>query len=127
MGKKVLIIEDEQSLCHLISKMFQVFAKNSETKTAQSGKDAVDVLQSSEGDFDLVLVDMHLPDTTGAELLQEIYRFFKNRNLPIPKIFLSTGWFTTPEEAKNLGFDGVLQKPFNTDELEKAFGSILNI
>lgn len=67
LNKKILVIEDEDSIRKtfslILSKKYKVF-------TAKDGKEAVQ--RSRTVTPDLIIVDLKLPDTTGLELMAKI-------------------------------------------------------
>ena len=66
---------------------------------------------------DLILLDVFFPTENGLDMLALIRKQF-----PQIKVLMVTGLKqeTISEEAKRLGADGVLYKPFDTDELLNA-------
>lgn len=84
---------------------------------AESGKDAWDKMQ--EQDFDFILTDWNMPEMTGLELLIEIRKHEKYKNLPVVLI-------TAEAEKENIvaaihkGANGYILKPFNQEKLKAA-------
>jgi two-component system response regulator HydG len=66
--KKILIIDDDIDMCHLLSRFLQ--RKGFETDFASSGSKGVAKFKESK--FDLVLCDFRLGDKEGTEVLKEI-------------------------------------------------------
>jgi len=109
---KILIVDDE----HVIRITAQAILENLgyEIKTAVNGKDALEVIKNSPDNFDLVLLDMIMPEMNGKECFIEL----KKIN-PEIKVVLSSG-FSREEDIelmRSLGIKGFIRKPFTGSEL----------
>lgn len=68
MAKKILVIDDEQ---HIREHYQQLLTdKGFEVDTAEDG--ASGIASFKNGDYDLVLLDVNMPDKSGLEVLKEI-------------------------------------------------------
>ncbi len=107
--KRVLIVEDEESLLKLETILLTV--KGFEVSGASTGKMAIDKI--GEEDFDLVLLDIMLPDFDGFE----VCRLIRNnpRTATVPIIML-TGKKSQNDHDKGLlcGADSYIVKPFKS-------------
>jgi CheY-like chemotaxis protein len=107
---KILIIDDNPSLC----KSLKVFlsALDAEVRSALSGTEAKILL--AENDFDLVLLDLILPDKSFSQILEWV----GSRN-PNTLVILMSGHSLRDMAAQVVekGIYGFLQKPFELDEL----------
>lgn len=105
---KILIVEDEKPISNLI----KISLKNAGylCDCAMDGEEAIEKID--EGIYDLILLDIMLPQVDGFELLQYI------RPLEIPVIFL-----TAKKEVKDrvkglrMGAEDYIVKPFEVAEL----------
>src|SRR5690625_2078675 len=70
MMKKILIVEDEEKLSRVIQLELQY--ENYETKIANNGKEALRYMQ--EQTWDLVLLDIMIPELSGLEVLRRVRR-----------------------------------------------------
>lgn len=77
-----------------------------------------------ETSVDLILLDIFFPAENGLDILAEI-----KRKYPRVKILMVTGLRqdTILAEAQRLGADGVLYKPFDTDELLAAIRHVFGL
>jgi Response regulators consisting of a CheY-like receiver domain and a winged-helix DNA-binding domain len=125
---KILIVEDEVDLNHIIKK---VLVKEGYTAdTCYDGEEAYDYIKSTE--YDAIILDVMLPKLDGFGLAERIRR--ENNKTPI--LFL-TARDAVADRVKGLdiGGDDYLIKPFSFDELmarirlitRRAAGNINNI
>ncbi len=113
---KILIVEDDRAISNLV---YQSLAgEGYDCTCAYDGKQGADCIEESR--FDLVLLDIMLPEIDGYELLEYI------RPMGIPVIFL-----TAKAEVKDrikglkLGADDYLTKPFQIGELLARVEAVL--
>jgi DNA-binding response OmpR family regulator len=113
---KILIVEDEQPIANLIS--MNLTAEGYQCTWASTGKEAADVIE--EQNFDLVLLDIMLPEINGYELLEYI------KTLDVPVIFVSAkGTVEDKIKGLKLGADDYLTKPFQIEELLARVEAVL--
>ena len=107
---RVLIIEDDASVSDALGLILK--AVGYWTRSTPSGTIGLEL--ASSGDFDLVLLDLNLPDMSGFAIL----RALRARNIAIPVLVLS-GQNSILDKVKSLevGADDFLSKPFHKDEL----------
>lgn len=120
MGKKVLIVDDEQNI--VISLDFLLSSSGYEPVSASNGREAYESLDS--GSPDLVLLDIMLPDCTGFDICQYIR---SNPKFDKTKIVLLTarGMEKDIEKGIAMGADAYIVKPFSTKDLVKKIGELL--
>jgi two-component system chemotaxis response regulator CheY len=113
---RVLLVDDSQT-----TRSFAVAALEAEgdleVSVARSGFEALKILP--QGDFDLVITDINMPDINGLELI----RFTRShaRYADTPLIIISTeGRDTDREKAMSLGANEYLVKPFTPEALVEA-------
>ena len=107
---RVLIVEDEWRLSSFLEKGLR--ANGFTTTVAPDGRTAS--LLADDGAFDLMLLDLGLPDIDGLELLSEL----RARGLRLPTIVL-TARDEVDEKVAGLegGADDYVTKPFRFEEL----------
>jgi DNA-binding response OmpR family regulator len=99
----VLIIEDEARIASFLVKGFRT--RGYVVEHVSTGGDALSRVQS-DSDFDLVLLDLGLPDVDGLDVLRAI----RERGLKVPVIIL-TARSGDREAGLRLGADEFLVKP----------------
>ncbi|KJS32278.1 MAG: Fis family transcriptional regulator [Desulfatitalea sp. BRH_c12] len=106
----ILIVDDEKNYPLILSAVLQ--EEGFETLTANSGHEALAVLENS--DVDLVLTDMKMPKMDGIELLQRI----KAVNPELPVIMMTAyGTVEKAVEAMQKGAYSYILKPFDNEQL----------
>lgn len=118
--KRVLIVEDEESLLKLETILLTV--KGFEVVGAFTGKMAMDKLATEE--FDLVLLDIMLPDIDGFEVCRHIRKDARTSSLPI---IMLTGKKSQEDHDKGVlcGANAYLTKPFKSALIIEEINSIL--
>jgi len=106
----ILIVDDEPRLCESIKTLFN--SKNYEVIIANCGKNATDFLANRT--FDLAILDVHLPDMMGTQLLGDI-----KVKTPDTAVIIITGEaeLNSALSALQQGAYDYLRKPFEFDEL----------
>ena len=107
----VLIVEDEPSIADNIR--FALQLEGFTYHWVGLGIEAVELLQQQPDAFDIVILDIGLPDTSGLEICKLVRRFSA-----IPIIFLSArGSEIDRVVGLEIGADDYLTKPFSPREL----------
>ena len=70
--QNVLVIDDEQHLCELLTEILSRDAHR--VQTANTGSEGLALMADEDRDFGVVFLDMMLPDMTGNDVLREIKR-----------------------------------------------------
>ncbi|MCL4443410.1 MAG: response regulator transcription factor [Actinobacteria bacterium] len=118
MAPKVLVIDDEPYISDLLvaALKFEGF----EVDTAMDGAEAISTVGRDH--YDIILLDVMLPDATGTELCRK----FRMMDIESPVLFLTARDAT---EDKLSGFDAggddYVTKPFNLDELVARMRALL--
>ena len=117
---KVLIIEDEPDLQKVLA--FNLKQHGHEVLPALSGEAGLSLAQSRGPD--LVLLDRMLPDVSGTEVLKNLKRDERTRNIPV--VFLTArGEEVDRVVGFELGADDYVVKPFSVRELLLRIDAIL--
>ena len=106
----VLIVDDEKNYTRILGAVLE--EEGFEILTANSGPEALEVLEGS--DVDLVLTDMKMPLMDGIQLLEKI----KTRDSELPVIMMTAhGTVDKAVEAMQKGAYSYILKPFDNDRL----------
>ena len=113
----ILVFDDDNTLLSVIDNMLRRLGH--QAIPCRSMNDLDNALQQIQ-DYDYILTDREMGAVTGNDVL-----FLVKEVDPQKPIILMTGRIEyTTEKAKEEGFDGFLQKPFNLKQLENLFGSV---
>ena len=117
-GKRVLVIDDEESLRDLL----QLALRESgyAVETARDGVDGLEQLKSKK--FDLVLLDVWMPRMNGLELLTEL------QQLPAPPRVIMMTADHTPETLLHTIRESAYQyigKPFTLESMMELVGKVI--
>ena len=113
----ILLVEDDKNISNTISYYLQ--SKGFTIHTAKTVKEGIEKIENNA--YDLMLLDINLPDGTGYDLYQEMKTIQE-----IPTIFL-----TALDEEKDivkgfdLGADDYITKPFHAGELLSRIKNVL--
>lgn len=106
----ILIVDDEKNYTLILSAILE--EEGFETLTANSGNDAVNILENA--DIDLVITDMKMPGMDGIELLESI----KEKDPDLPVIMMTAyGTVEKAVEAMQKGAYNYILKPFENENL----------
>ncbi len=112
---KVLLVEDIEVNIVVARSVLTKFG--CEVDTAMSGAETYALIQKNH--YDLILLDIQLPDTTGFEIAKKLIDDYENDQmdyLPI-MVALTANVMNTKEEYQHKGMDDVLRKPLSIEEL----------
>jgi len=112
---KVLIVEDDGDMRRLLK--IVLAGMDVETEEAPDGESAIHSLETS-GEPDLVLLDLHLPYTSGEEVFEAIRKHSKSAIVIVTADILAAPEFVSKAES-------VFAKPFKTNELIVKLTSLL--
>src|ERR1700675_3322010 len=117
---RVLIVDDEDSMRMLVARA--VAMDGHETVTAEDGAEALEILGSEQGAFDLLLTDIQMPVMDGIALALAAARDF-----PQLTILLMTGFADQRERAHGLNaiVHDVITKPFTVADIRAAVAAAL--
>jgi len=118
MKKKLLLLEDDITLNETIVDYFE--SLDYEIISVYNGNDAQEAIY--EKNFDLLLLDVNVPDINGFEILKSI----RESNNTTPAIFItSLNSMDDVEDGYESGCDDYIRKPFALKELKLRVETIL--
>ena len=120
--KKILLIEDEEPIRRVLSKILTEENKGYDITESEDGKDGF--LKLTKDDYDLVLCDIKMPKMDGVEVLQNI----RENGINVPFIMLTGhGNISTAVEAMNAGAFDFISKPPDLNRLLTSVRNALEI
>lgn len=108
--EKILIVEDDSDINGLLCKILE--KEGFETVSAYSGSEAL--LRLSMEHFDMMLLDLMLPGTTGEEVIRQLRE--KENEIPV-LVLTAKASLEDKISVLNLGADDYLTKPFENEEV----------
>ncbi|MCD4687979.1 MAG: response regulator [Desulfuromonadaceae bacterium] len=123
MGKKVLIIDDSNTMRKIVTRSLRQAGLDFEAiLEAGDGQAALDVLAGET--VDIILSDINMPVMDGIEFLRQKQADPKIKDIPVVMITTEAG-SEILDEAKSLGAAGSIKKPFTPDQIQETLGSLL--
>ncbi|MCR8643141.1 response regulator transcription factor [Paenibacillus sp. N1-5-1-14] len=117
---KILIVEDETKIARVLQLELQY--EGYEVGHAEDGRKGLEMAQG--GDWDLILLDIMLPELSGLEVLRRV----RQTNTTVPVILL-TARDAVPDRVSGLdqGANDYVTKPFAIEELLARIRNLLRI
>lgn len=113
---RILYVEDQPDTAHALQKLLQRYGH--EVDVAQTAADAKKIYAQSV--YDLLLIDLELPDGHGGNLLRTLKRMSE------AKAIAFSGYCSSNDiaECEDDGFDGYLAKPASLEQILNAIASL---
>lgn len=117
---RILVVDDEEKIRMLIRK-YAEFEGNQVTEAA-SGMEAVELCRKDPNRFDIIVMDVMMPELDGFSAVKEI-----RKTCSLPVLMLSArGEEYDKIHGFELGVDDYVVKPFSPKELMMRIGAIMN-
>lgn len=119
-SETLLLVDDEEMIIDIGRQMMQ--AMGYRVITARSGKEALDIFRRQGSDIQAVILDMVMPEMSGAETFDRLRRID-----PDVRVLLSSGYSRRgqAQEILDRGCRGFIQKPFKLEEFSQKIREIL--
>lgn len=116
MGHKLIVIEDDATIVHLLKRNLKRVKWTPELLHFEYGEDAMDFFNDGEDKEIIILLDLNLPDTTGIEILKNIRQMPDYNKTPV---IVATTSNLEGERASchDLGVKYYFEKPFKYEAL----------
>ena len=117
-GEQILLVDDDAEVISVIREFLE--GRGHTVQVARTGAEALAALDASA--FELVLLDLRLPDVDTATLLREV-----PRRPGAPDVIVITGYpaLESAITALETGAVGYFVKPFDFPRLDEAIGKVL--
>lgn len=124
-GKRILLVEDNDLNAEIAQTILA--GTGMTVDRACDGIQCVDVLKGSEpGYYDMVLMDIQMPNMDGYEATRIIRQFEDKRLSEIPIIAMTANAFAEDrKQAFDAGMNGHIAKPINAEDLKMTLAGIL--
>ena len=114
--KNILVVDDEQMILRLATEALKGYGEGYNVLTALNGKQAMELLDSS--DVSLVLTDLKMPVMDGYELMA----YMSKKQRTVPAIVMTS--FGSPEKLKDRAVLQYIEKPFEVEVLREKITSV---
>lgn len=122
MGKKILVAEDSSVIQNLTKRILTI--QNYEISSVKNGVQVMKELEKER--FDLVLMDIHMPEMDGMTCSKEIRAQDPGGNKEIPIIAITGNAKNySIEDFKQAGINDFLPKPLNYDNMVEMVKSYI--
>ena len=118
---RLLIVDDNENNHYTLTQRLKRQGY-SDLTTAENGREALELLEKS--DFDLVLLDVMMPEMTGYDVLERVKADPRLREVPVIMIS-AVGEIESVVRCIQLGAEDYLPKPFNPVLLQARVGASL--
>lgn len=124
-GKRILLVEDNDLNAEIAQTILA--GTGMTVDRACDGIQCVDVLKGSEpGYYDMVLMDIQMPNMDGYEATRIIRQLEDKRLSEIPIIAMTANAFAEDrKQAFDAGMNGHIAKPINAEDLKMTLAGIL--
>ncbi|HEV2355006.1 MAG TPA: response regulator, partial [Puia sp.] len=113
-GKSVLVVDDDVRNLFALTTVFERY--NINVVTAESGKEAIQIINDDRQKIDMVLMDIMMPEMDGYETTQKIRREHKNNTLPIIAV-TAKAMKGDRQKCIEAGASDYITKPLKIDQL----------
>ncbi len=119
---RFLLVDDDPAILSLLEDHLKDFGQCTTTSNGQQAISAFRSALESDKPFDVVCLDIKMPDMDGQKVLKEIRKAEKSRGTSHSKVIMVTGLDTPSDKLKAVksGCDGYLVKPIGKTLLQDA-------
>ncbi|MFX0134202.1 MAG: response regulator, partial [Candidatus Hodarchaeota archaeon] len=115
----ILIVDDDKTFCLNLREALDLIGFHVAIK--YSGIETLNLFEEGKKDYDLILLDINLPDINGIEIANKLVNKFSFKN-----IILMTGDVDRILNIKPLPAMGILLKPFKAEEIINTIGKVID-
>jgi carbon storage regulator CsrA len=112
---KILLVEDVQ-LIRIVS-CTHLKTLGCVVDAAKDGRETFDLLKNSQNKYDLILLDIGLPDISGIEICKWIRKNKSDSHVPI--VFLTSHGESWREKCRKAGANDFVTKPLSVEKLQE--------
>ncbi|MCL2070465.1 MAG: ATP-binding protein [Treponema sp.] len=116
-GKTIMIAEDVEINREIVMSLLEDLGP--ELEAAENGLEALEKYKADPDKFDLILMDIHMPEMDGHEATRQIRTFESEQSIErIPILAMTANVFKEDvEKCMEVGMDGHMGKPIDFEEL----------
>jgi two-component system chemotaxis response regulator CheY len=128
MAKKVVFVDDSKTVLASVEVALEEMAREGRitVQTFDSPVDFLNLVQGGDFDYDLMFVDINMPEMTGIELVGHVKQIDKYAQKPV-LVLTTESSDEMKAQGKQLGVTGWVQKPFSDAKIVKAVEKVLGV
>ena len=118
---RLLVIDDNKDLVEMLKEYFKKVANIEVTLEAKDGKEGILLIDQKQNDYDIILLDIVMPNKDGLNVLEHIY------NNHIDKQVIVVTSYSTQDVIRKvaaLGASYFILKPFELADLEEKINTL---
>lgn len=116
--RRWMVVDDDAGVRSLLTTLLRTLG-NVDVSAYSNGPEALAALADAPHTFQFVVTDLEMPRMSGIELCRAVHA-----RAPQLRVLLTTGSdIINQREARNLGFCGLLNKPFPLAELQRTLAA----
>ena len=120
---KILIIDDNEDITKMLSKYMTI--KGHSCSVVNDGRNGLNLIENQT--FDVVILDISMPEFSGRDVIDALYKSGKIKNQNIVTLTASTTTYDDESMLKNKGVRSCLKKPIDPDVLLDHIQQLENI
>jgi len=121
MRKRILVVDDEESMVHLLRTILE--ATRYEVEAVTGGKEALALLERTR--VDLILLDLMMPEMDGWEVFHELKNDERTASIPVVIITAKKDEIDRAMGTELLKVEGYISKPFVRRQLVQLVERII--
>ena len=122
MSCTILTADDSKMVRMIVARAFKSF--DCQIVEAADGKQALEAAQQQP--FDLILLDITMPELTGLEVLEKLRENPSTQSVPVIMLTAESG-NATLEKADSLNVSGYIAKPFKEEQLIEEASKVIEL
>ncbi len=121
---RLCVIDDNESLVEMIKEYFKKVPNIEVTLVAKDGKEGILLVDQRKEDYDIVLLDLVMPNKDGLSVLEHIYHNHMDK-----KVIVVTAYNTQDviRKVASLGASYFMLKPFELSDLEEKINTLREV
>ena len=112
---KILIIDDNESLCSMVREYFSSRAGINVVLEAHDGLEGIEVIQNKQSEYDVVILDLIMPKKDGLYVLEEMKKRGIEKNIIVATSYNA---MEVIRKVSEYGVNYYILKPFDFEDLE---------
>lgn len=114
-GCRILVVDDERVVRRALQRILE--RDGCVVTLAECGQEAIDLYATRAKDFDVVVLDLMMPDVDGREVLRRMQELN-----PDVRAILSSGFTAESDPSLTVAGTWLLQKPYTPDQVRAVVG-----